>query len=138
MANLEVPEEVVEETTSKTTVVRYTPLGIVGAIVPWNFPLMLCTAKVAPAVLMGNVVIVKPSPFAPYCGLKLVELAQRFFPPGVVQSISGGDDIGPLMTAHPGIDKISFTGSTTTGKLVMRSCSATLKRVVLELEVSHN
>jgi len=133
IAGLEVPEDVVEETEKRKIVVRYTPLGVVGAIVPWNFPLLLATAKIAPAVLMGNTVIVKPSPFAPYCGLKLVELAQKFFPPGVVQSVSGGDDIGPMMTSHPGIDKISFTGSTATGKLVMRSCSASLKRVVLEL-----
>ncbi|KAH9235785.1 hypothetical protein K456DRAFT_34447 [Colletotrichum gloeosporioides 23] len=74
-----------------------------------------------------------PSPFTPYCGLKLVELAQQFFPPGVVQSLSGDDDLGPWLTSHTGIDKISFTGSTTTGKLVMQSASKTLKRVTLEL-----
>ncbi|OQV04848.1 hypothetical protein CLAIMM_09670 [Cladophialophora immunda] len=133
MAKLSVPEDVVEETDTKKTVVRYTPIGVVGAIIPWNFPLMLCTAKIAPALLTGNVVICKPSPFAPYCGLKLCEIAQRFFPPGVVQSISGGDDVGPWMTSHPGIGKISFTGSSPTGKLVMQSCAKTLKRVVLEL-----
>ena len=72
-------------------------------------------------------------PFTPYCVLKLVELAQQFFPPGVVQSLSGDDSLGPWLTSHPGIDKISFTGSTATGKLVVRSASATLKRVTLEL-----
>ncbi|KAK4962871.1 hypothetical protein LTR10_000498 [Elasticomyces elasticus] len=133
MAGLTIPEDVVEETETKKTIVRYTPIGVVGAIIPWNFPLLLTTGKIAPALLTGNVIIVKPSPFAPYCALKLVELAQRYFPKGVVGSISGGDDIGPMMTEHPGIDKISFTGSTTTGKLVMRSASKTLKRVVLEL-----
>ena len=122
-----------EETAARKVVVRYTPIGVVGAIVPWNFPLMLAAAKIAPALLTGNVVIVKPSPYAPYCGLKLVELAQKFFPPGVVQSLSGGDDLGPMLTTHPGIDKISFTGSTATGKAVMKSCASTLKRVVLEL-----
>jgi len=75
-------------------------------------------------------------PFTPYCGLKLVELAQQFFPPGVVQSLSGGDDLGPWITEHPGFDKISFTGSTATGKAVMRSASKTLKRVTLELCVA--
>ncbi|GKT91841.1 aldehyde dehydrogenase [Colletotrichum tofieldiae] len=105
------------------------------AIIPWNFPLLLATGKIAPALLTGNVIIVKPSPFTPYCGLKLVELAQQFFPPGVVQSLSGDDDLGPWLTSHPGIDKISFTGSTTTGKLVMQSASKTLKRVTLELYV---
>jgi acyl-CoA reductase-like NAD-dependent aldehyde dehydrogenase len=73
------------------------------------------------------------SPFTPYCGLKLVELAQQFFPPGVVQSLSGDDNLGPWLTSHAGIDKISFTGSTATGKRVMESASKTLKRVTLEL-----
>jgi acyl-CoA reductase-like NAD-dependent aldehyde dehydrogenase len=75
----------------------------------------------------------RSSPFTPYCGLKLVELAQRFFPAGVVQSLSGDDNLGPWLTSHPGIDKISFTGSTTTGKLVVQSAAKTLKRVTLEL-----
>ncbi|KAJ4152144.1 hypothetical protein NW765_017653 [Fusarium oxysporum] len=73
------------------------------------------------------------SPFTPYGGLKLVELAQKFFPPGVVQSLSGDDHLGPWITSHPGIDKISFTGSTATGKAVVRSAISTLKRVTLEL-----
>jgi acyl-CoA reductase-like NAD-dependent aldehyde dehydrogenase len=77
--------------------------------------------------------LISSSPFTPYCGLKLVELAQQFFPPGVVQSLSGDDNLGPWLTAHPGIDKISFTGSTHTGKLVMQSAAKTLKRVTLEL-----
>ncbi|KAF6824327.1 aldehyde dehydrogenase [Colletotrichum plurivorum] len=133
MAKIQLPEDVVEESEARSVVTRYTPIGVVGAIVPWNFPLMLATAKIAPAILTGNVIIVKPSPFTPYGGLKLVELAQKFFPPGVIQSLSGDDDLGPWLTSHPGIDKISFTGSTTTGKLVMQSASKTLKRVTLEL-----
>jgi acyl-CoA reductase-like NAD-dependent aldehyde dehydrogenase len=108
--------------------------------------------KIAPALVTGNALIMKPSyvlsdreiststdnarPFTPYCGLKLAELAQRFFPPGVFQALSGGDDLGPLLTEHPAIDKISFTGSTATGKRVMESCSRTLKRVTLELYVN--
>lgn len=72
-------------------------------------------------------------PFTPYCDLKLVELAQRFFPPGVIQALSGDDNLGPWLTAHPGVDKISFTGSTATGKKVMESASKTLKRITLEL-----
>ncbi|KAK1984930.1 aldehyde dehydrogenase [Colletotrichum cereale] len=133
MADIQLPEDVVEDSETRTIVTRYTPLGVVGAIIPWNFPLLLATGKLAPALLTGNVIIIKPSPFTPYCGLKLVELAQQFFPPGVVQSLSGDDDLGPWLTSHPGIDKISFTGSTTTGKLVMQSASKTLKRVTLEL-----
>ncbi|KAJ4308947.1 hypothetical protein N0V84_011782 [Fusarium piperis] len=133
MAGIDLPEDVIEDSESRTIVTRYTPLGVVAAIIPWNFPLMLATAKIAPALLTGNVIIVKPSPFTPYCGLKLVELAQQFFPAGVVQSLSGDDSLGPWITSHPGIDKISFTGSTHTGKLVLQSASKTLKRVTLEL-----
>ncbi|KAH6611303.1 aldehyde dehydrogenase [Trichoderma cornu-damae] len=133
MSDIKLPEDVVEDNERHTVTTRYTPLGVVAAIVPWNFPLMLATAKIAPALLTGNVIIVKPSPFTPYCGLKVVELAQHFFPPGVVQSLSGGDDLGPWITSHPGINKISFTGSTATGKLVMQSASKTLARVTLEL-----
>ncbi len=126
-------EEVVEDTEEHRVAVRYTPLGVVAAIVPWNFPIQLACGKIAPAVLTGNTIIVKPSPFTPYCDLKLVELAQQFFPPGVVQALSGDDNLGPWMTSHPGVDKISFTGSTATGKKVMESASKTLKRVTLEL-----
>lgn len=126
------PDEVTEEA-DRTVIVRYTPLGVVGAIVPWNYPVMLAFAKLAPALLTGNTVILKPSPFAPYCVLKLAELAQRFFPPGVIQALSGDDSLGPWLAAHPGIDKISFTGSVATGKKVMETASKTLKRVTLEL-----
>jgi acyl-CoA reductase-like NAD-dependent aldehyde dehydrogenase len=75
----------------------------------------------------------KISPFTPYCGLKLGELAQQFFPPGVLQVISGDDSLGPQLTEHPDVDKISFTGSTATGKRVMQSAAGTLKRITLEL-----
>jgi len=132
-AKLKIPEEVVEDTEDRSVIQRYTPLGVVAAIVPWNFPIQLACGKIAPAVLTGNCIIVKPSPFTPYCGLKLAELAQKFFPPGVIQALSGDDSLGPWLTAHPGIDKISFTGSTATGKKVMESASKTLKRVTLEL-----
>ena len=72
-------------------------------------------------------------PYTPYSGIKLCELAQQFFPPGVIQVISGADDLGPMLTGHPGVDKVSFTGSTATGIKVMQSCAKTLKRVTLEL-----
>lgn len=130
---LELKEEVIQEDDTKMTIQRYTPLGVVVGIVPWNFPIHLACGKIGPSVLTGNPIIIKPSPFTPYCDLKLVELAQQFFPPGVVQVLSGGDDLGPMLTIHPGIDKISFTGSTFTGKKVMESASKTLKRVTLEL-----
>ncbi|KAK3065149.1 hypothetical protein LTS18_008301 [Coniosporium uncinatum] len=132
-ARLPYPEEIVEETEERIVVTRYTPLGVALAIVPWNYPVLLACGKIAPALVSGNTLILKPSPFTPYCGLKLAELAQQFFPPGVLQALSGDDNLGPWLSAHDGIDKISFTGSTATGKVVMQSCAKTLKRVTLEL-----
>ncbi len=85
------------------------------------------------AVLTGNAFIWKPSPYSPYTALKLGELAGKIFPPGVVQVLSGDESLGPLLTAHTDIAKISFTGSTATGKKVMATCAGTLKRLTLEL-----
>ncbi|OCK85579.1 aldehyde dehydrogenase [Lepidopterella palustris CBS 459.81] len=130
--SLNIPEERLEDDEKVVTTV-YQPLGVVGAICPWNFPLILAIGKIAPALLTGNCVIVKPSPFTPYTGLKLVELAQEIFPPGVVQVVGGSNDLGAMLTIHPGIAKISFTGSIATGKKVMESGAKTLKRVTLEL-----
>ncbi|KAH8598225.1 aldehyde dehydrogenase [Bisporella sp. PMI_857] len=132
-ANLELPDVTEEETDERKVITRYTPLGVVAGIVPWNYPIQLAIGKIAPALVTGNTIIIKPSPFTPYCDIKLIELAQKFFPPGVIQVLSGDDNLGPWLTAHPGIDKISFTGSTATGKKVMESASKTLKRVTLEL-----
>ncbi|KAF2141345.1 uncharacterized protein K452DRAFT_318982 [Aplosporella prunicola CBS 121167] len=132
-ASLQLQEEVMAEDDKKQTIVRYTPLGIVVGIVPWNFPIMLACGKLAPALLTGNSIVIKPSPFTPYCDMKLVELGQRFFPAGVLQILSGDDELGPWLTAHPAPAKISFTGSSATGKKVMESAAKTLKRVTLEL-----
>ncbi|CAG8255802.1 unnamed protein product [Penicillium salamii] len=133
LSSIEIPENVIEETEDRTIVQRHVPLGVVGGIVPWNFPVLLAVGKIAAALYTGNTIIVKPSPFTPYCDLKLAELAMQFFPPGVVQCLSGDDTLGPMITDHPDIDKISFTGSILTGKRVMASCAKTLKRVTLEL-----
>lgn len=129
---LSIPEERVEDD-EKVLTTRYMPLGVVGAICPWNFPLILSFGKIIPALLTGCTIIVKPSPFTPYTALKAIELAQNVFPPGVVQVLGGDDRLGPMFTAHPGISKISFTGSIATGKKIMEACSKTLKRVTLEL-----
>ncbi|KAF3491865.1 aldehyde dehydrogenase [Arthroderma uncinatum] len=133
LSSLELPEEVLEDTEERKILGRYLPLGVVGGIVPWNYPVLLACGKIASSIYTGNTVIIKPSPFTPYCSLKLGELGLQYFPPGVFQVLSGGDDLGPMMTIHPGLDKISFTGSSETGKKVMESCSKTLKRVTLEL-----
>jgi acyl-CoA reductase-like NAD-dependent aldehyde dehydrogenase len=134
MAKLELPEERIDEG-EKEIVTRYVPLGVCVGLIPWNYPVLLAVGKITPALITGNTMIIKPSPFTPACGLKLVELGQRFFPPGVLQALSGGDDLGPMLTEHAVPAKISFTGSTFTGKKVMASASKTLKRVTLELYV---
>jgi acyl-CoA reductase-like NAD-dependent aldehyde dehydrogenase len=133
LCSIEIKENIIEETEDRKVVQRFTPMGVVGAIVPWNFPALLAVGKIVSAVYTGNPVIVKPSPFTPYCNLKLAELAIQFFPPGVIQCLSGDDSLGPMFTDHADIDKISFTGSIITGKRVMASCAKTLKRVTLEL-----
>lgn len=133
IANQSLPEETVADTAERRVVTRSTPVGVVGAIVPWNFPILLAVWKIAPALVAGCTMVVKPSPFTPLCDLKLVELVQDLLPPGVLSAVSGDDDLGKWMTAHPGIDKIAFTGSSETGKHVMASASGTLKRLTLEL-----
>ena len=112
---------------------HHVPLGVVGAITPWNFPLLLAAWKIAPALLAGNTVIWKPSPYTPLCALKIGELLQDVLPTGVLNVVSGGDRLGPWLTEHPGINKIAFTGSTATGRRVMQSAATNLKRVTLEL-----
>ena len=127
------PTEVMEDSDTQFVETTYVPLGVVCAIAPWNFPVNLAIWKIAPALLAGNTMVLKPSPFTPLCTLKLGEIFREIFPPGVLNVISGGDDLGPWMTSHPGFDKISFTGSTATGKRVMESASKDLKRLTLEL-----
>lgn len=132
LAALELPEQKFDGG-DKDIIVRYTPLGVAVGIVPWNYPILLAVGKIASALVTGNTLVLKPSPFTPACDLKLCELGQRFFPPGVFQCLSGDDSLGPMLTAHPIPSKISFTGSTATGKKIMESASKTLKRVTLEL-----
>ncbi|KAI0413544.1 aldehyde dehydrogenase [Xylaria grammica] len=127
------PGAVIEDTKECKVTTRYTPLGVVVGIVPWNFSIQLACAKIAPALLTGNAFIWKPSPYTPYCTLKIAELGARFFPDGVLQALSGDDRLGPWLTQHPGVSMVSFTGSVPVGKKIMESCSQTLKRVTLEL-----
>ncbi|KAI0970832.1 aldehyde dehydrogenase [Xylaria arbuscula] len=131
--NMSPPGVIIEDTEERKVTTRYTPLGVVVGIVPWNFSIQLACAKIAPALLTGNVFIWKPSPYTPYCSLKVAELASRFFPAGVLQALSGDDSLGPWLTQHPGVNMVSFTGSAPVGKKIMESCSKTLKRVTLEL-----
>jgi acyl-CoA reductase-like NAD-dependent aldehyde dehydrogenase len=111
------------------------PVGVVAAIVPWNFPLLLTAWKVAPALACGNTVIVKPASQTPLTALALAEAAAAVgLPPGVLNVVTGsGSTVGQMLVEHPGIDKIAFTGDTSTGRSIMRSSAETLKRITLEL-----
>jgi acyl-CoA reductase-like NAD-dependent aldehyde dehydrogenase len=128
-----VAPEVLREDAKGRVELHYRPLGVVGGITPWNVPIVLAAPKIASAVYAGNTVILKPSPYTPLTTLKLGEIAQDIFPPGVLNVIAGGNDLGQWMTEHPGIDKISFTGSVPTGKRVVASGAANMKRMTLEL-----
>lgn len=133
IAKQSLAEETVEDSAARRVVTRFSPLGVVGAIVPWNFPILLAIWKIAPALMTGNCIIVKPSPFTPLCTLEIEKLCRGKIPEGIFTVITGGDELGKWMTTHDGIDKIAFTGSTETGKHVMRSAAGTLKRLTLEL-----
>ncbi|AEO71223.1 uncharacterized protein THITE_2123393 [Thermothielavioides terrestris NRRL 8126] len=126
-------DEIQHEDATTKVVATHVPLGVVAAICPWNFPLILSNVKVVCALVTGNCVIVKPSPFTPYAVSRWVELSRGVLPPGVFQVLNGGADLGAAMTLHPGIAKISFTGTIGVGKRVLAACAKTLKKVTLEL-----
>jgi acyl-CoA reductase-like NAD-dependent aldehyde dehydrogenase len=132
-ANLETPPQVIQDDDEAFVEVVRRPLGVVAAITPWNFPLTLAFWKIAPALLAGNTMVLKPSPFTPLSTLKVAEILRDVLPPGVLNVVSGGDDLGAWMTSHPVPRKISFTGSIETGKKVAMSAAPDLKRVTLEL-----
>lgn len=132
-AKMEIPEEVIEDSEQRYQVTKFEPIGIVAAIVPWNFPVVLAMFKVAPALLAGNTIVLKPAPTTPLTTLKIGELVSDVVPDGVLNVISGDNRLGPWMTAHPAFDKISFTGSTRTGKKVMEGAAKDLKKITLEL-----
>lgn len=133
IAGMEIPRTVNEDTPERLSETIRVPVGVVAGISPWNFPVLLSFWKIAPALAAGNTMVLKPSPFTPLTMLRIGELLRGVFPPGVLNIITGGDALGPWMTTHAGFDKVSFTGSTATGKRVMTSAAADLKRVTLEL-----
>lgn len=132
-AALRLPVEVLRDTSERRIEAQRVPLGVVGAITPWNLPVLLSAAKVAPNLLAGNAVVLKSAPSTPLTLLRLGEIAAGILPEGVFSVLSGDNALGACMTAHPGIAKISFTGSTETGRKVAASAAVTLKRLVLEL-----
>jgi 1-pyrroline dehydrogenase len=117
-----------------TSIIRREPLGVVGSIAPWNYPLMMAIWKIGPALAAGNTVILKPSELTPLTALRLAELAADILPPGVLNVITGhGEPVGAGLVRHPGVDMVSLTGDTATGKEVAAAAAQTLKRVHLEL-----
>jgi acyl-CoA reductase-like NAD-dependent aldehyde dehydrogenase len=132
-ADMEQPVEVVRDDATGYAEVHRRPLGVVAAITPWNFPLTLAIWKIAPALRAGNTLVVKPSPFTPLATLALGEVLRPVLPPGVLNVITGPDPLGSVLTSHHLVRKISFTGSTETGKHVAAAAAEDLKRVTLEL-----
>ena len=130
---LQIPVELLVDSDTHRIELHYRPLGVVGVITPWNAPAALALGSLSSAVYTGNTVVIKPSPYTPLTTLKMGELAREIFPPGVVNVLTGGDELGRRLCEHPGVQKISFTGSVATGKKVLASSAATLKRVTLEL-----
>jgi betaine-aldehyde dehydrogenase len=116
-----------------TSIIRREPVGVVGQIAPWNYPLMMAIWKIGPALATGNAIVLKPAPTTPVSTVRLAELAAEILPKGVLNVVLGGDDAGRAVVAHPDVDMVSITGSFEAGKSVARAASDTLKRVHLEL-----
>ncbi|MAB12973.1 aldehyde dehydrogenase family protein [Parvibaculum sp.] len=131
--SLDLPVKVIEDSEGKYVEAHRRPLGVIGAIVPWNFPMILMAFKLPPALISGNTVVLKPAPTTPLTSLKLGELIKDIVPAGVVNVIADENDLGAPLTAHPDVRKISFTGSTATGSKVMEGAAGLLKRITLEL-----
>jgi acyl-CoA reductase-like NAD-dependent aldehyde dehydrogenase len=132
-AAMQIPRELLADDDKARIELAQRPLGVVAAITPWNFPLGLAMWKIAPALLAGNTVVLKPSPFTPLASLLLGEISQSVLPPGVLNVVTGGDQLGAGLVAHPVPRKVTFTGSVAGGKSVAVSAAADLKRVTLEL-----
>jgi acyl-CoA reductase-like NAD-dependent aldehyde dehydrogenase len=129
---LEIGDEVLRETPQRV-IARRRPVGVAGLITPWNFPVTILGMKLWATLRAGNTAIVKPAPYTPLTTLRIAELLSGVLPPGVLNTVTGGTAAGAALTAHPGIDLISFTGSTPTGRAVMAGAAPTLKRLTLEL-----
>jgi acyl-CoA reductase-like NAD-dependent aldehyde dehydrogenase len=132
LASLDLPMKVIEDSGDGVEAHRR-PLGVIGAIIPWNYPLLILSFKLPSALLAGNTLVVKPAPTTPLSTLRFAELVKDVLPKGVLNVITDANDLGDVMTKHPDIRKISFTGSTATGQKVMANAAATLKRITLEL-----
>lgn len=132
-ASFGMEEETLVDDGETRAVLNYRPIGVVGGIGPWNWPLMITIWQIAPALRMGNTIVLKPSANTTLSVLALVEIINTTLPEGIVQIIAANRGVGAAMNTHPGIDKITFTGSTSAGKKIAASAADTLKRLTLEL-----
>ncbi|EKF18110.1 aldehyde dehydrogenase family protein [Nitratireductor pacificus] len=132
-ASIDLPMAVLQDDNEGRVEVHRKPIGVVGSITPWNFPVLIAAWHIIPAVRTGNCVVIKPSPNTPLSTIRFVELINEVLPAGVVNIVCGDNGIGAAMSAHPGIDKMVFTGSTGTGRKIMASAAETVKRLTLEL-----
>lgn len=132
-ADQRLEDEVRRDTEAELIVSQRYAQGVVVAITPWNRPMTLLSFKLGPALITGNTVISKPAPTTPLATLLLGEIASTILPPGVFQTLTDANDLGPLLTSHPDVAHVSFTGSTPTGKKVLTSAAGTMKRFTLEL-----
>lgn len=133
VAEMKIPYEITRDDAKAKIEILYKPYGVVAAITPWNFPILIAISKLAPALLAGNTVVIKPSPFTPLSTLELVEAMSQALPPGVLNAVSGDNALGAQLTSHPDVRKISFTGSVATGIKVAEVAAHDLKRTILEL-----
>lgn len=129
--NVITPQEKTHE--NGRTIITFDPIGVVSAITPWNYPISLSTIKIAPALLTGNTMVLKPSPFAPLAVSRVVEIIADEFPPGVLNLVHGEADVGVELTSNEKVAKIAFTGGTKTAKSIMKAASDTIKKMTLEL-----
>lgn len=135
-SGLSLPMKVLQDNNEGRIEMHRKPVGVVGSITPWNWPVMIAVWHMLPAIRTGNTVVIKPSPFTPISTIRLVEIMNEVLPAGVVNVVTSDDresNIGAAMSSHPGIRKMVFTGSTATGKRVMMSAAETMKRLTLEL-----
>ena len=132
-AGLSLPTKVLQDDNEGRVELHRKPIGVVGSITPWNFPVLIAIWHIIPALVTGNTVVCKPSPFTPLATLRLIELMNRVLPKGVVNCVTGKDKIGAAMSSHRGIGKIVFTGYCATGQKVMENAAGTMKRLTLEL-----
>jgi acyl-CoA reductase-like NAD-dependent aldehyde dehydrogenase len=132
-ATLEPQGRVIQDDGAFKIEVRRVPLGVVAGICPWNFPVLVPFWKIGPALIAGNTIVIKPAPTTPVTILKILELCNDFVPAGVINAVTDENDLGAVLTGHPDVAKVSFTGSSETGKKIMASSAGTIKRVTLEL-----